>query len=782
MSSQRQSSDDDDPYPERSYREYFSSDEETSSASSASTSTSSRTSTSSNNDRKAKVTSGSRQSRSEKRFEFNHNPNEIGIEPDLYGDEDDFEEEDEQQGESDPTEREPGEEPLMGTGSSSQRRRGDDAHQAGRAEDNEDDDDDTDAYYGLLNVQKDASEDEIRDAYRSLAVALHPDKHPTPDLKVAAENRFRAIQKAYEVLSDAEKRSIYDHFGPKGLTRNWSLVRRSNAGGPRTAAEMREEWERLARQKKEEEMENRVRSKSEFTANLDVTSLFCSADRVPRSQEVINRLGEEIRRKEEEYRKLGLVEPVEDEVPVPEVSFSERWARVGFTSLRGKHGWETPLTMYSRLLINGQMASRGRMAGGNMTGTLKTQWNPKFSTETSVALLQPRVASLKGQYELTKFSYLSFVASGATFKLPPALQLSFAQRLSEKSNMTGFTVFNTGTYTLGFWGKNIRLPSPQTPSISFGISDRIGDGKGWTCQAGLGMEDQSLSLDYAYRPAILGSPKLRVGLTFGTRSGMTAFHSMERKITDHVRIGMGLYFGIPMGGVSVQLKFNRLGQKLVVPIQLSPEYRPDLVAGCTLLPGAGLLAAEHLYFRPRRRRNVQNRLVNLRTQHKDMIVQRKQAALEAIQVLRGGARKRAHAEYSVGGLVIVRAYYGKRDSWPIFEEDISSEELFRSVWDTSTTNGHANSSEQSSPEQNSPTAEDANVQWWDVTIPVMMLVHKGQLIIPGERQKHKLLGFFDPCMGERKHLIVRYLFRDRLHEVVVDDITQLTAPLRVHQL
>ncbi|PWN31705.1 uncharacterized protein FA14DRAFT_151104 [Meira miltonrushii] len=762
---QRQSADSDDPYSERSYAEYFSSDEETNSASSASTSSSSRTSASSGNERQRSTASGSRQSNREKRFEFTHNP----------GGND---------GSSDPTQREAGEEPLLGMGSSSQGRRADGFRnnpQAGQNDDEADEDDDTDAYYALLNVQKDASEDEIKDAYRSLAVALHPDKHPTPDLKVAAENRFRAVQKAYEVLSDAEKRSIYDHFGPKGLTRSWSLVRRSNAGGPRTAAEMREEWERMARQQKAEEMENRVRSKSEFTANLDATSLFCSAERVPRSKEVIQRIGEEIKQMEKEKGKS--FDPGEHiEVQLPDVSFSERWARVGFTSLVGKHGWETPLTMYSRFLINGQMASKGGMGGGNVTGTLKTQWNPKLGTEASVTLLPPRVASLKGQYELTKFSFLSFVATGSTFKIPPALQLSFAQRLSEKTNMTGFTVFNTGTYTLGFWGKDVRLRSPQTPSITFGVSDRLGDGKGWTCQAGLGMEDQSLSLDYAYRPAILGSPKLRLGLTLGTRSGMTAFHSMERKITDHVRIGMGLHFGIPMGGVSLQLRFNRLGQKLVVPIQLSPEYRPELVAGCALIPGAGLLAAEHLYFRPRRRRNVQNRLVNLRTQHKDMIVQRKQAAAEAIHVLRGGARKRAHAEFSSGGLVIVQAYYGKRNSWPIFEENISPEELFRSVWGTAATNGHADPNEQAFAENTSSTPEDVNVDWWDVTIPVMMLVHKGQLIIPGDRQKHKLLGFFDPCMGERKHLIVRYLFRDRLHEVVVDDITQLTAPLRVHQL
>jgi Domain of unknown function (DUF3395) len=41
-----------------------------------------------------------------------------------------------------------------------------------------------------------------------------------------------------------------------------------------------------------------------------------------------------------------------------------------------------------------------------------------------------------------------------------------------------------------------------------------------------------------------------------------------------------------------------------------------------------------------------------------------------------------------------------------------------------------------------------------------------------------LLGFHDPCMGERKHLKVRYIFRNQLHEAIVDDVNPFAAPLR----
>lgn len=65
-------------------------------------------------------------------------------------------------------------------------------------------------YYKILGVAKDADEKEIKKAYRKLAQQHHPDKNPGDK---AAENRFKEIAEAYEVLSDREKRGKYDQFG-----------------------------------------------------------------------------------------------------------------------------------------------------------------------------------------------------------------------------------------------------------------------------------------------------------------------------------------------------------------------------------------------------------------------------------------------------------------------------------------------------------------------------------------------------------------------------------------
>ncbi|MBE0582349.1 MAG: J domain-containing protein, partial [Desulfofustis sp.] len=74
-------------------------------------------------------------------------------------------------------------------------------------------------YYGVLGVKKDASADEIKKAYRKLALKHHPDKNPG-DKK--AEETFKEITEAYAVLSDVEKRRQYDQFGESGFHQRFS--------------------------------------------------------------------------------------------------------------------------------------------------------------------------------------------------------------------------------------------------------------------------------------------------------------------------------------------------------------------------------------------------------------------------------------------------------------------------------------------------------------------------------------------------------------------------------
>lgn len=112
------------------------------------------------------------------------------------------------------------------------------------------------------------------------------------------------------------------------------------------------------------------------------------------------------------------------------------------------------------------------------------------------------------------------------------------------------------------------------------------------------------------------------------------------------------------------------------------------------------------------------------------------------------AAQRAEAERSRNGLVILDAYYGRASAF--------------------------------TPRGMREESEDGAPVVLDVTVPLQALVASSALFIPAGPAKHNLLGFYDPCIGENKRLRVRYLFQGKVHEVEVDDVSALRAPVRAH--
>jgi molecular chaperone DnaJ len=73
-------------------------------------------------------------------------------------------------------------------------------------------------YYEVLGVERSATQEQIKQAYRQLALQWHPDRNPSPD----ATEKFREIAEAYAVLSDSTKRSAYDAAGHAGVSERWT--------------------------------------------------------------------------------------------------------------------------------------------------------------------------------------------------------------------------------------------------------------------------------------------------------------------------------------------------------------------------------------------------------------------------------------------------------------------------------------------------------------------------------------------------------------------------------
>src|SRR5438876_11732122 len=72
-------------------------------------------------------------------------------------------------------------------------------------------------YYETLGIAKNASDEEIKKAYRKLAMKHHPDRNP--DSKTS-EEKFKEVKEAYEMLSDSQKRDAYDRYGHAGVDPN----------------------------------------------------------------------------------------------------------------------------------------------------------------------------------------------------------------------------------------------------------------------------------------------------------------------------------------------------------------------------------------------------------------------------------------------------------------------------------------------------------------------------------------------------------------------------------
>ncbi len=94
--------------------------------------------------------------------------------------------------------------------------------------------------YKVLGVQRDASDDDIRSAYRKLAKELHPDLNPAN--RASAEERFKKVSAAYEIVGDATKRGQYDRGEIDANGEQRRTYQRAHSGGPRGGARPGEEF------------------------------------------------------------------------------------------------------------------------------------------------------------------------------------------------------------------------------------------------------------------------------------------------------------------------------------------------------------------------------------------------------------------------------------------------------------------------------------------------------------------------------------------------------------
>ncbi|KAF8981304.1 hypothetical protein BGZ46_002979 [Entomortierella lignicola] len=558
-------------------------------------------------------------------------------------------------------------------------------------------------YYAVLNLSKAASEEEIKDSYKRLSRIFHPDKHSDPALKEAAETKFHIINKAFEVLSNPQLRTAYDEYGQEGLNTKWEVGYKV-----KSPQELREEYSRIAREKREMELESLVRSKSDITINVNATRVF-------RNPEVLSPFGGTA------YAKKS------------SGSILDALKRTEIMQIYMKNSFETQFGPRTQFVVGGQMTTRSGMGGGNVVGTIRHAFSEKLSVELGSSLLNPRIGVFKGTYSIDPLTFITGSAQVRNFKGPAPLVMTFGRRITKGA--TGYMTYRTGEWAIGSWGPALERRRDFS-SLALGISSQDEDGS-YQVEVQTGIMQSHLSVDHTWK--LDRSTTVRVGASISTTAGINASIGGDRKVTERTKVGLSVEVGLS-GGVAFNIKVKRLGQSLTIPIVLAADFNPKLAFWATVVPICAVSALDIGYVKPKRKRERAEKIQELRKVHADFIATQKKEADEAIELLRETTMRKMRQEQAKDGLIIVEAFYGNLNAAP---------ELGLVA---------------------------------DVTIPVQALVNNSQLIMPAGHSKTHIMGFYDPCLGEKKQLRIKYEFQRRLHEVVVADLASVAAPVRSHLL
>ncbi|CAO3623679.1 unnamed protein product [Cunninghamella blakesleeana] len=566
-------------------------------------------------------------------------------------------------------------------------------------------------FYGILNVSKTATNEELKDSYKKLCRFYHPDKHKNDEHKKIAESRFQVIQKAYEVLSDPQKRIIYDTYGEEGLNATWQV-------GPKykTPEELQAEYEKKARQKREQDLENLIRSRNEVEVSFNAAAIFD-----PYEPPVFSTFGQP--------------------ALAPKKKNPLHFLTKGQVQhLFMRHSFETELTPQTRLILGGSMVSRSGMGGGNLVGTIRHASSPKHTYEVNATILRPRGLTFKSYYNMSSDSFCNTVLQSKTFYSPPIVKVTTGRRLY--TSTTGYITYRTGEWSLLGWGGDTSR-SMDRSSVSLGLAGATGKNKNgnYSCELQTGIITSHLAADYTHK--LDRHVRLRVSGSVSTVGGVTASIGSEHKVSTHIKFGMAMECGSP-AGVTVKFKVSRLGQKLVLPIILSSEFDLRLTFFGTLIPATLAMAIDQLILKPRRQKLIKEKIQELREMHADVLATRKAEAEDAQQLVSAAAQRKTKLESDKkDGLVLVKALYGHLE---YINED--NEELPEGVI--------------------------------DVTIVLQAMVNESRLTIPSGHSKTNICGFYDPCLGEQKKLLVKYRFQNQLHQAIVKDNAALIVPMRAH--
>ncbi|KAJ3393614.1 hypothetical protein HDU92_007653, partial [Lobulomyces angularis] len=611
--------------------------------------------------------------------------------------------------------------------------------------------------YAILNINSDASEEDLKNAYKRSVLLFHPDKHKDSN-KINAESKFQKIQYAYDILSDSGKRYIYDLYGHEGISTSWEIGTKF-----KTKEELREEFERKKRIEKRDEMNNLIKSKGHVNLRVNASSLFAPYD----FSEVkfVNNIGY-IRKastlKEENYF----------------LDIYHRLKNVTFKTVTVGHFWEAKLNDKTDLTIGGSAGSGNVSASRSFSTSLRHVHSPLLWGEVSTSVGSDSSVSVKVVRNFSEDSFATVSAATNTTTIPPVLNFTIGRRLSK--TFTGYIRYSTGEFSFLGWGNEYVEGSNSSTAIGIVRTIENGATVSANLQAGIISSSVTTSISRNFEELLFFGKNIRLKADFYISTNKANISALgigvgaDKRVGNYGKIGFSVDTSIL--GITLRLRFIRQGQKLSLPIFLTQDLDLKVALYALIFPIGSLITLDHWILRPARLKRRQEEIKNLKVKNAEELAKRKQEALEAIELMRDSAQRKVEQESSKNGLIIVSAQYGLLSEKSSSTQDLFSmnyiktkfNHLFNNNISEAETSGLGKSTN-SLLEEASKDSSSEFVQ--DVTIVLQSLVQQSQFHLMGGVSKSNLIGFYDPCFWEKnKKLRILYRFKGKLHEVEVNDL------------
>lgn len=391
---------------------------------------------------------------------------------------------------------------------------------------------------------------------------------------------------------------------------------------------------------------------------------------------------------------------------------------------------EAPLTTKDTLTMYGQLSVHNGNGSGTVNVAAKRLISPKGWVEVDVGAGNGLTVALKGFQTLTK----SIFCTGE-------ILTGFTSDLA-KFGLSGSLAMQLDKHTIGYLTYKVHAQSGMSTIIERNTAHSY---TAFTIHFGL--LNSYINLSYTYKMAER-QLQLKSTARIGTFGGFVEYGA-EKKVSSYTSLSTAVRVGVPTG-VSLRVRLSRGSQSYSFPIHLCDEVFPAPVFYATVAPLITWTIVKKFIIDPVLKEQKERNKEKQRELNKSKMLEKQKEAKAAVELMKATFSRIRAEEENKRGLIITKALYGRF----VYPQDRNLEE--------------------------DGTIEQRD-EVIDVTIPLQCLVSDSRLVLH-QVTKSQLPGFYDPCVGEEKQLLVQYLFHAQSHECIIKDKDPLRIPKQSHRV